>query len=156
MKKLQIKTPETASEALAIMTGLKEMFLSGQHDPLEVYARMKAAEAVMKEVLADDQVKEAVMNEASMYPGRTFEHAGAMWQKKLVGVKYDYSSCGDTEYNDMAEYAKVLNERIKKREAFLKALPDNGEVITNQETGETKLVHPPAKTGTESITCTLK
>ena len=141
---------------VVVKENLKSMFLSGDNDPLDVFARLKAASEVIEDVLKDVEVKESVMAEADKWKDKTFQHAGAVWTKKMAGVRYDYSVCNDPTYNDMSGYAKVLSARIKKREDFLKALPTEGEVITNQETGETVLVYPPSKTGSEIVQCKLK
>ena len=156
MNQLTINTPQTATDMVVVKSNLKSLFLSGDNDPLDVFARLKAASEVIEEVLKDAEVKETVMGEADRWKEKTFDHAGAVWTKKMAGVRYDFSVCMDPLHKDMVDYAKVLSARIKKREDFLKALPEKGEVITNQETGETVLVYPPSKTGSEIVQCKLK
>lgn len=138
-----------------IKASLKDMFLSGDNPPLEVFARLKAASEAIEDVLKDREVKDAVMAEADNYREKTFEVHGALWTKKMAGVRYDYSVCGDPVYDSLAFEKKVIDDKIKQREALLKSIPDAGEVITDQETGETKLVIPPSKTGSEIVQCKL-
>ena len=156
MQQLTINTPETATDMVAVQSKLKDLFLSGDHDPLDVYARLKAASEVIETVLKDAEVKGIVIGEADNWKDKTFEHAGAVWTKKMVGVRYDFSTCNDPKYNDLADEKKAIEAKLKNRETFLKGVPPSGEVITDQETGETVLVYPPSKSGSESIQCKLK
>lgn len=153
---LTINVPETTTDVAVVAGKLKKLFLAGDIPPMQTYARVKAAIDVLENVLKDWEVKDAVMTEADLYKEKTFEVYGALWTKKMVGVKYDYTTSDDPVYNDLAGRLKDLQADMKRRESFLKALPPGGEVVTNQETGETSLIYPPAKSGQESISCTLK
>ena len=156
MKNLTLRTPENSHDIATTTANLKDLFLSGDNQPLDVYARLKAAAEIIDNVLKDAEVKEAIMAEADNYKDKTFEAHGALWTKKMVGVRYDFTCCGDPTYNDLSDQKKTLESRIKIREAHLKTLPDDGEVITDKTTGETVLIYPPVKTGSESIQCKLK
>ena len=147
--------PKSKNDVAVIKASLKDMFLSGNNPPLEVFARLKAASEAIEDTLKDKEVKETVLSEADNYREKTFEVHGASWTKKMAGVRYDYSVCGDPVYDSLAFEKKVLEDQLKQRETFLKSIPDNGEVITDQDTGETKHIYPPAKSGSEIVQCKL-
>lgn len=73
----------------------------------------------------------------------------------MQGVKWDYSECGDSMYNEMVEQKKALDEAIKNREKFLQTITKPTEVY-NSETSELESVNPPIKSGALGITVKLK
>jgi len=65
---------------------------------------------------------------------------------KEIGSKYDYSECNDQVLNKLLEKQTELNEEIKKRQEFLKKLPNNFTLV-DEETGEVSVIKPPVKSG---------
>jgi hypothetical protein len=72
-----------------------------------------------------------------------------------TGTKYDFTACGDPEWEDLEKQSKELDTKKKEREKFLKTIGDKGLIITDEETGETKKLFPPIKTSTSSYKQTL-
>lgn len=74
---------------------------------------------------------------------------------KQVGVKYDFSNCGHSSYND---YAKTLNEtkeEMKEIETFLKSIKSKTTIV-DEESGEVTELLPPIKTGSTTVQLTFK
>ena len=72
-----------------------------------------------------------------------------------TGVKYDYSTCGDAEWDELNSKSETIKEALKERESFLKNVTKAMELV-NTETGETYTVHPPVRSGKLGLKLTLK
>jgi hypothetical protein len=109
---------------------LKEELLSGNVPPLQAHIFIKSILSTIQDVIDDKEVKEYVMDEVRKYGEKSFDAYGA---KVTVANKptYDYSSCGDSVYNDLIDQMNKVKEQIKIREALLKtgSDPATGEVF---------------------------
>lgn len=73
----------------------------------------------------------------------------------MLGVKWDFSECGDYQYDELIAQINVYKEAIKNREDFLKTIIKPTEVY-NPDTSEVYIVNPPVKSGALGITVKLK
>jgi len=128
---------------------IKNMYLSGDVDPLQVEIGVKGVEEAVKAIRKDYEVRDAVMSALSMYNEKTVELIGAQVTKKNMPARYDFSGCGDPQYDRLNEQMQRLKEQLKDRENFLKTIKGT-EVITDKETGETVEVREPVKTQGET------
>ena len=148
---------------MALMPSTKEQIKSfvhktitelkdGYSNPLSYYIQLKAVETTIKDLLANKEVREMVSTEAKKY-GKAFDMHGANIEySENISPKYDYSVCGDIAWDEMQMELKELQDKIKLRETFLKAIPANATIM--DENG-VKLF-PPTKTASEGIKVTLK
>ena len=111
----------------------KHELLSGEYNPLDVELKLKAMEETIKQLRSDEEIRSFVLSEAEKY-GKSFEWRGAKMSIREVGVKYDYSSTGDSEWAILDAQIKELSEKKKAREKFLQAVPASCTV--SPETGE--------------------
>lgn len=120
--------------------------LSGEANPLKVYLQFKAIANTIDLINKDKKVKNAIIEEASKYEGKTFEAMGA---NITISTKtnYDYSVCNFEKYNKLVKEKEELEEQIAELQNFLKTVK---EPIASVETGE--LINPPIKTGSEYLT----
>ncbi len=51
-----------------------------------------------------------------------YEKFGTKVTEAMAGVKYDYSTCGDPEWQDLSTKADTAKKELSKREDFLKVL----------------------------------
>lgn len=93
-----------------VVLTIKEMFLSGEIDPLKLRVELKPIENAIKAILDDEDVKAAVLNAAAKYPEKEFSVYGAKISKGATAT-YDYSH--DFKW-------KEIERKKKEREAFLK------------------------------------
>jgi hypothetical protein len=104
-----------------------------------------------------DNVKEdvdsAALNEASKYGAKQFEHDGLKHEIREVGTRYDFSNCGDTEYNEYFSAKKEAETKLKERESFLKSLPKPVEIHIGE--GEVITVTPPTKYSKTAVVSTI-
>ena len=95
-----------------------------------------------------DSVKEVIdvnaRHEAEGYGQNEFEAKGAKIQLREAGVSYDYASCNHPVYNRLKEEVKPVLDEIKGLEKTLQTLKGK-MILTDQSTGETCEVFPPAK-----------
>lgn len=142
--------PNTKQEILTFSEKLKEELQSGYVNPLDLLRGQKAIEKVFANIKED--LTKATREEAEKY-GKSFEYKGSKIELAEVGVKYDYSECGDYELNEILEQIAKLEEKKKAREAFLKTLKEPMQIITKD--GEPIEVYPPKKSSTSSIKITI-
>jgi len=135
--------------AESLIEGLKE----GLSDPLKIHYQIKCVEDFVKTLTSDSDYKTLLLDEAAKY-GKTFEHYNARFEVKEMGVKYDYSVCNDPVYNKLKAQLTVLEDEIKAREKYLKAIPSSGVETLLED--EVLTLYPPAKSSTTSITVNLK
>lgn len=133
---------ETAAASMVAET------LSGDNYVLDDVLRLKAIAEAIKKYMDDDRIREAVVNEVQKY-GKKADFKGATFELRETGVKYDFSSCGDSEYNSLIEQKRVLDEKIKEREALLKRIPYRGTTLLDEDTGEYYHINPPVRSATE-------
>lgn len=131
-----------------VVNGLKD----GLSDPLKVHLQVKCMEDLIKQITSHPDYKDLTLDEAAKY-GKSFEMHNAKFEVKEMGVKYDYSNCGDPIYNRLAEELAELEKKVKDRQAFLKAVQPGTELLIEDEV---IVLYPPIKTSTTSITVNLK
>jgi chromosome segregation ATPase len=140
--------PSNKAEVKTFVQDAKERILSGNENTLKIAAQLKAMEEVIKELREDKDIREAVLNEYEK-TGKTFQMFNSEFQKKETGVKYDFSVCEDTEWEDLNKEIEPIKAKIKERETFLK-------VVKNQiSTTDGIIINPPVKTSTTTVTVTL-
>ena len=135
--------------AQSVIKGIKD----GLSDPLKIHYQVKCMEELIKNITSDPDYKSMTLDEAAKY-GKTFEHYNARFEIKEMGVKYDYSVCNDPTYNKLKAQLTVLEDEIKAREKYLKAIPSQGVQTLLED--EVLTLYPPAKSSTTSITVNLK
>ena len=143
--------PSTKQQVIIFTDSLIESVKNGEKSALEVKSFLKVVEIIAKSF--DDGTKENQRKEADLYNEKTFSYSCFEIEKSEVGVKYDYLKCGDIEYNDLSNQLKVLTDKIKKRESFLKTITSKLNVLNvlNDETGEVYEIYPPLRTSTDGL-----
>lgn len=140
--------PSTASQVAKFAKQLIESVRDGRTNPLELIVQLHALTKVYEEV--KDEIMDNVMNEADKFPDKVIERYGARIEKAEVGVKYNYSSSRDTEWERLDSEIQMLEERKRYRETFLKALKEPITTL-NKDTGEVEEIRPPVKTSKTGI-----
>jgi hypothetical protein len=159
---MQIQTAENMAafavskanrEELAIQ--IVEAIDAGELNPLDIHYQVKAMEDFIKMLTSNSRYKDYVLTEG-MKHGKSFQFNGSKMEIKETGVKYDYSKCGDPNWQLLEDQISELKDKQKAVEAHLKVLPAEGIEIISNETGEVIKMFPPVKTSTTSIAVTLK
>lgn len=129
--------------------------IEGDVNPIDVYVKAKAIQDALKIVTDDDRVKDLVICKVEKYGNNTTYNSASL-QVKEIGVKYDYSVCNDSIYNDLVDNIEKLKETLKQREKFLKSISSDGTLMVDEETGEVNKIYPPIKMAAQGISVTFK
>jgi len=138
----------------------------GEIDPLKVHVQIKSMEEIINSLTSLNEKTNknidfakryrAALLDAAKNHGKKFEIFGAKFEEKETGSNFDYSLCNDPELVLLYAQSEEIDKKIKAKETMLKTLPIEGIPIVNEETGETYLIYPPAKSSTTSIAVSLK
>lgn len=125
---------------------------SGNYDALDVATKLKWMIATLEQ--ASKLIQEDAVDAIEKHSGKATIN-GAEVIKKETGTKYDYSACGDSDWNTYATAARIADEKKKDREKFLKNLT-KPITVADEETGEMITLNPPIKSSTTNIQVTFK
>jgi hypothetical protein len=145
----------TKEERSQLVREIFDEVLNGRINPLELHLRLKSAEEVIKQLTGMEPYKAILLDECLKH-GKSFQYHTAKVDIREVGVKYDYSQCGNNKLAELYEKEYAINYAIKELEAYHKGLPASGIQVVHPETGEVETHYPPAKTSTTSVAVTLK
>jgi len=145
----------TKEERTQVVREIFQELLEGRINPMELHIRMKCIEEVVKQLTSMPAYKAIVLDDAEKH-GKSFQYQNAKVDIREVGVKYDYSGCGNSTLNELYQKQSTINSAIKVYEEYHKPLPASGIQVVHPETGEVETHYPPAKTSTTSVAVTLK
>lgn len=146
------KAPSKSEIQIAADRIIQAVNDGGDQDPLRVAAMAKAMEETIK--LIRKGITEVMIEEAEKYGKEPIKLDGHSFVIREAGAKYDYSECGDPEWNEINDQIKELNEKRKDREKFLKAIKDKATLV-DDDSGEITTIYPPSKTSTTTVAITL-
>lgn len=138
--------------AMRVVDSLDE----GKAEPLKVHLQVKCMEDIIKLLNTNTRYKDHVLEAAKVYGEKSFQFQNSKVEIKEVGTKYDFSKCSDPVLAEMYAKQSELDAAVKARETMLKTVSEKGMIITDEGTGETFTVYPPAKSSTTSVAITLK
>ena len=125
--------------------------VNGDISPIEAHIQISRMENAIKQFKDDTQVRDITLRELSKY-GKSHQFGDCRLEEAESGVKYDYSTCGDSRLAEMYKTLEAVKADIREREAMLKSLPASG--MADPETGE--MVYPPARSSRTIIKTTFK
>lgn len=118
--------PSSKEERAVFVKRCIDEILEGNRNPIDVEIQLKSLEKVIKEIRENEQIKEAIQNEADKYSEKTFNFKGIEITKACKPT-YNYSVCGHSEYNRLVKRKKELEEILK----------NSGKItIIDDETGQ--------------------
>lgn len=110
-------------------------------------------EMLIKEIKSNKDYIDNLRDEVSKFGKQVITPSGTKIELAEVGVKYDYSNCGDETYKKMLFQFEILETAIKERQDFFKTIPLSGiEVLYDDEIVK---LYPPSKSSTSSIKTTI-
>jgi hypothetical protein len=136
--------PSSKESADLMIKKLIHEVKDGAIDPIKMRVFFKHLERVISEVV--DACDQEILSAAEKY-GERFSLMDAEVQIKVNGSKYAYDLTQDVVLPGLYEQQEALKEKIKTREKFLQAVPEDGLEIVNDETGEMVRVYRPYKSG---------
>ena len=145
---------ETANSVISLAPSSKESIelfanqilsqvLEGDVNPLKVFTQIRDLMAAFDKIKDNEKFKQALMDEAVKYGGKSFEVYGhKVTISDNLGIKYGYAEASPI-------WVK-LNEKLKEHEALLKSLK-SPMTIVDTETGEAVTVTPPIKRASSGL-----
>lgn len=140
--------PTTRQERNAFVEKAIAEVLSGERSPLELQIVLTSIEKMVEAIRKDHRIQDYVLSELYKYPKQEAEIKGVKVQIATKG-SYDYHHCHDIEWEHLDSTIKILTERKKEREEFLKHMT---APVADPETGE--IINPPIVRHSEIITVT--
>jgi hypothetical protein len=121
--------------------------LDGEMSPSKKMIHFMALRDILDEVISE--IRPAAIDELKLSKGSNAQIFGAKIEPSVT-AKYNYSACGDSEWDDLNKAIEITKAKLKEREAFLKTLKSP---VYLPETGEE--VRPAMVTGGETIRVTF-
>jgi len=103
--------------AEAVVNGV----MNGEADPLDVRARVDAIERIIKAIKDSPEFKDAVLDQADLFPEKSFEQNGIKFTK-AEHTRYDYSA--DPVWAELKEQEGEIAQLRKEREKLLLGLSE--------------------------------
>lgn len=135
---------------------LIQPIIDGEIDPLQAVAKIRFLSDMLTAALKDDRVKDIILGEIDKNGGKEATAFGAKFTQKEMGVSYDYTVCGDPEYDQLAAEIEDLKARMKEREKFLMGIPAEGLPMVDQETGDCYKIIRPLRRASLNYSVTFK
>lgn len=125
----------------------------GRVSPLQVkvWTKTMAKAGERIDELCDDHYK----SEAAKYGEKPFSYAGAEIHLTATRTEYDYSACGDPQWNRQKEIVDAATKQLKSMEATLKTYTQP-KTIVDEGTGEIATVQPPLKRQSMGLKVSIK
>lgn len=135
---------------------LIQPIIDGEIDPLRAVAKIRFLSDMLTAALKDDRVKDIILGEIDKNGGKEATAFGVKFTQKEMGVSYDYTVCGDPEYDRLAAEMEDLKARMKDREKFLMGIPAEGLPMVDQETGDCYKIIRPLRRASLNYSVTFK
>lgn len=135
-----------------IVASVRTNIIEGNINPMDAYAVLTSLAMAIEQVKNDPQVRDICLRELSKYGKQGATIGEFTFTEAEAGVKYDYSQCGCSEYEELQESRTQIDNRLKEIEKALKVMPISG--MADPETGE--IWYPPVKSSKTIIKATKK
>ncbi len=136
----------------ATVNDLVAQVKGGNVDPLQAYVQMKAIAEMADQFIKHPDIVSLTQGEV-LSRGKDAMFGGAKVAVAYT-TRFDYSMCGDSEYDSLVAEKENIDAKIKSRQMYLKSIPNKVEVV-NQETGELVTICAPLPTKSSSIRVTF-
>lgn len=152
---LENKTLLTAdrSDLSEMASMMIEAVDDGFADPLDTLIIAK------KGMYVFDAIVKGMKGKANIDGGKVSKHNVDV-RTQDVGVRYDFTGCGDVVWNELDQQIAELKEKQKVREDFLKGLKGETKYFLDEDTGEEQTFNPPiypaSRSGASSLVLTIK
>jgi hypothetical protein len=119
-------------------------------ESIEAFTKM---EYLIKEIKSNKNFIDFARDEISKYGKNYITETGTKIELAEVGVKYDFSYCGDIVLLKLLKEQETLENAIKERKEFLKHLPQSGTEVLFED--EVIKVYPASKSSSSSLKTTI-
>jgi hypothetical protein len=149
----ELTTKITKSDIKTISNNMVADILNNGHI-IESADALNKMETLIKEIKSNPDWIDYLREQVAMNGASVITSSGTKLELAEVGIKYDFSKCGDEMLNDLLAEQERIDELIKERQTFLKTIPVAGiDVVTLS--GELVRLYPPTRSSTSSIKTTI-
>lgn len=124
-------------------------------DVIKIADTIAKIELFLAELKKSPEYLDYLISEVAKYGKGMTTSSGTKLELTEVGVKYDFSQCNDPELVELEADLVYLEERIKQRKDFLKAISPSGLNTFDVNTGEAITLYPPSRSSKSSVKCTI-
>lgn len=133
----------------SLTTQAKNLLMNGEIDEMKLFVTAKKGLELFSQL--EKAVRPFAEDKARLSKGEVYALHGTEITETMNGVRYDFSNCNDSEWDDLNAKITALDEKKKEREKFLKTLT---KAIADPETGE--IISPPVKSGKLGLNVKIK
>jgi hypothetical protein len=149
----ELTTKITKSDIKTISNNMVADILNNGHI-IESADALNKMETLIKEIKSNPDWIDYLREQVAMNGASVITSSGTKLELAEVGIKYDFSKCGDEMLNDLLIEQARIDELVKERQTFLKTIPVSGiDVVTIS--GELVKLYPPSRSSTSSIKTTI-
>jgi hypothetical protein len=149
----ELTTKITKSDIKTISNNMVADILNNGHI-IESADTLNKMETLIKEIKSNPDWIDYLREQVAMNGASVITSSGTKLELAEVGIKYDFSKCGDEMLNDLLAEQERIDELVKERQTFLKTIPVSGiDVVTIS--GELVRLYPPSRSSTSSIKTTI-
>lgn len=124
--------------------------LDGECDAVDALIFVKKGSELFKEL--DAKIRPIAESKPI---DKDYSKFGVKITEGMQGVKYDFSTCMDLEFDELNKQFEAAKEALDKRKEFLKTITKTLTIV-DEDSGEISTIHPPVKSGKLGFTLTLK
>lgn len=128
--------------------------VNGIVDPIGVFCQLRGLYDSLGIFLKSEEVKQAVESAKKKWGAAPAEFQGAKLTITESGVKYDYTGCGDPQWNELSKQKADIEAKLKEREAFLRGIKVS-ETIIDETTGAMEKISAPVRTSSSCVKVTF-
>lgn len=151
-KQQQLLLIQDARPIEVIIASAKNDIKEGNIDPLWALSILTTYAKAIEQIKEDKEIRDICLKELAKYGKGGATIGDFVFTEAEAGVKYDYSLCGCSTYEELVKQRAVLDGEIKRWEQTLKGLPTSG--LADPDTGE--MLYPPVKSSKTIIKATIK
>jgi hypothetical protein len=149
----ELTTKITKTDIKTISNNMVADILNNGHI-IESADALNKMETLIKEIKSNPDWIDYLREQVAMNGASVITSSGTKLELAEVGIKYDFSKCGDEMLNDLLAEQERIDELVKERQTFLKTIPVSGiDVVTIS--GELVTLYPPSRSSTSSIKTTI-
>lgn len=134
------------------VSAIKQSVTDGETDVLKALILAKKGGELFKALEA--AIRPLAEDKYIFKIGKDYSIHDVKIEEAETGVKYDYSACGDHEWNNLNIEANAIDEKKKERETFLKTITKKMTIVDDE--GEIIEINPPIRSGKIGLKLTIK
>jgi len=136
-----------------VSQNLVDKVAKGMIDPVKAFIHAKKIHETA--TLLVENLRPYLNAHLNVAKGETLTMYNIEFTQAELGVKYDYKSCGDPEYEEIMKEFEKIDKRKKAKEKELKGIT-KARTELDEDTGELIKINPPIKTGAMGYKTELK